>query len=146
MKYTALFAMASAATAAETSTDDADYLGTTLWAVEGLKGFQQGFYHEFYKEYLPEDEMHCISKDDVISMSHFYEKGTHYTEFLDPTKMSDDMTLLTDGGKLAADLMNCHFEQPALDIMSFCMKDDACTFTTLQANLKEDRGIFTIIG
>ena len=59
---------------------------------------------------------------------------------------SKDIKVLTQGAEVAENLVStCHFEQPMVDLMTFCeSKADPCTISNILDNLKKD--MFVLMG
>jgi argininosuccinate lyase len=58
---------------------------------------------------------------------------------------TQDFALATSGMEIAEDVMACHFEKSAYDLMTFCSSDaTACTMSKLMENLSKN--MFVIMG
>ena len=58
---------------------------------------------------------------------------------------TNDFALATSGMQIAEDVMACHFEKSAYDLMTFCSEDKtACSMSKLMENLSKN--MFVIMG
>eukprot|EP00356_Strombidium_inclinatum_P002606 CAMPEP_0170478686 /NCGR_PEP_ID=MMETSP0208-20121228/172_1 /TAXON_ID=197538 /ORGANISM="Strombidium inclinatum, Strain S3" /LENGTH=177 /DNA_ID=CAMNT_0010750983 /DNA_START=49 /DNA_END=582 /DNA_ORIENTATION=- len=134
-----MFALATAASAIQLKEEEQSnqVLQTTVWGIEGFKGFYDGFYHDFYHTKMDDNEKQCLDDDTVTKMADIFEIAMNPTTF--------DMGILSEGSQVFSDIMACHFEKPVFDLLAFCKDDaEACTIPVLTENLSKN--VFSLIG
>ncbi len=139
MKFYSAFALATAASAVKLTGEEEPnkILDTTVWGIEGFKGFYDGFYHDFYHQKMSDDEKQCLDDSTVLKISHLFETALNPTTF--------DMSVIGEGSQVFSDIMACHFEKPVLDVMSFCKSSpEDCQIAKMTENLSKN--VFLLVG
>ena len=107
-------------------------------AIEGAKGFYDGYHLGLYKHSSSAMEK-CLNKETTDNMEHLVE------QVMDFEKLSQNMfSLMGEGTEIWQDLNACHFQDPALDVMSHCATTDNCGMPKMMANLQKN--MFVLMG
>ena len=146
MKFFTLAALAAAAPSAnahllvqETNTDG------TMWMVEGVKGFYDGYYKAFYKT-VSSDMDKCLNDETMQNMAKL--SGI----VMDPmaalgniANVQEDFNIFGEVAEVFQDLSVCHFEESVFDIIGECTANpDACAMPKLTENLTKN--MFVLVG
>ena len=116
------------------------------WYVEGMKGYYDGYYKQFYKKREDASMSTCLDETTTQNMVTWGTIMLHPSFLTDNIfNFSNDFTLATEGMQVMEDVMACHFEKSAYDLMTFCSADaTACTMSKLLENLSKN--MFVIMG
>ena len=143
-----LFACVIAMTAASTPRvyDTESMTKNTAWAIDGMKGFYDGYYSSFYKGALPKNMEKCLNEDsikDIVEAEKILmDPLSIFTQIVD---INRDMKEFQVFASVFENLSNCHFEESVFDIFSMCTKSPGdCMFNKLLENLTKTA--FVLVG
>merc|ERR1711907_83598 len=151
MKFYQLAALATVSEAAyltpkvESTPEVQGMVDQTMWFVEGVKGFYDGYYKALYKTKSPDMEA-CLNEETAKNMAKL--EGL----MLDPmhamteiANIQEDFNLFGEMAEVFENLSKCHFEESAFDIMGMCTKDpEACMLPKLTENMSKQ--MFVLVG
>ena len=108
------------------------------YRIAGIKGFHEGFNKAFYKTRTADDD--CLDDATVDNIAIFTGMVMHPADALSNiTDVANDFNLFAEGAEVLENFSGCHFEGPAIEIMSFCSANpDACAITALMENLTKN--------
>ena len=142
-----LFAAIVAMTAATPRVYDEDAMTkNTAWAIDGVKGFYDGYYSSFYKGALPQNMENCLNKDSISSIVEaekiLMDPLSIFTKIID---INRDMKEFQTFASVFENLSQCHFEESAFDIFTMCTHNPGdCMFNKLLENLTKN--MFVLVG
>ena len=152
MKYTQLLAIAALFTTAHAEEElpeiegvDHDEEMKTMWYVDGIKGFYDGYYKSFYKHSISGEMKECLNNETIGNMIRFHQVLTHPLDLFKPENFGNDFNLLTEGTQILTDLHECKFFETFGDIKAQCAEDpDKCAMGQITQNLSKN--MFVLIG
>ena len=116
------------------------------WYVEGMKGYYDGYYKQFYKKREDASMASCLDETTTTNMVNWGTIMLHPSYLTDNImNFTNDFALATEGMQIAEDIMACHFEKSAYDLMTFCSADATrCTMSKVMENLSKN--MFVLMG
>ena len=151
MKFFQLAALAAVSEAAyltpkvESTPEVQGMVDQSMWAIEGVKGFYDGYYKALYKRATPDMEK-CLNEETAKNIA------TLEGLVLDPVgalgKIADiqnDFNLFGEMAEVFENLSQCHFEESVFDIIGMCAADpEACLMPKLTENVSKQ--MFVLVG
>ena len=145
MKFFNLAALAAVSTTEATLLVQDAQSDNTMWMVEGVKGFYDGYYKAFYKS-VSSDMDKCLNDETMQNMAKL--SGM----IMDPmaalgniANIQEDFNVFGEVAEVFQDLSVCHFEESVFDIMGKCGQDpEACAMPKLTENLTKN--MFVLVG
>ena len=123
MRFTFACVIAFAAAHTPRVFDTNAMTSTTTWAIDGVKGFYDGYYSSFYKSSLPQNMQTCLNEDgikDIVEVEKIMmDPLSIFTQIAD---ISGDMKRFQVFAGVFENLSDCHFEESIFDIITFCTK------------------------
>ena len=146
MKFYTLLALFGAAVAKEETEIVISKEAAIKDQLDGAKSFYDGYYKAFY---------HASSKDETLSkcmddatIDNMIQLGKIMKDPLSMFELKNikaDMNLFGEAAQVAADLSECHFEQPFFDIWTMCTEDkEACAMPKLTENMTKNMFVFVV--
>ena len=123
-----------------------DFKATTIWFVEGVKGYHEGFEKAFYKTSEGSTHADCLNDETVNNMATFLALYSNPAQvFKKITNIQEDFTMFADAAEIFENVSKCRFEGPALDIVHQCAtQKDSCTLQKFLENLTKN--MFVLVG
>ena len=121
-------------------------LENTKWWVDGMKGYYDGYYRNFYKTRESEDMANCLDMETTNNIVKWGNVVAHPMDIMsNVANLTEDFNLFAEGAEIMENVSKCHFEQSAFDLMHMCTQDpEACTMTKLMNNVTT--GMFILMG
>ena len=140
MKF-ATIALAAATVQAEDAARE-----NTLWYVDGVKGYHEGFYKAFYKSSNHQENDKCLDDETIDSITEWGNiMMDPVTAMGNMANMTADINAMTDGMEIFENMQTCRFEGPMYDILHVCKKEpEACTMKKIGENLTKN--MFVLVG
>lgn len=132
MKTTSLLALAALMYGAEATTPavqeeeisdltpEEQVRENTMWYIDGVKGFYDGFYRSFYKRHMSEEQMQCLDDSTIENIVTFRSILKNPFTIFKPAEIKNDFNLLAEGTEVLGNVAQCNFEGPWFDILTFC--------------------------
>ena len=118
----------------------------TLWLVEGVKGYHDGFTNAFYKQSGHGRDTECLNDETIDNMVKLNEALSNPVALIkNVTNIQEDFTYFADAAEVVENLGKCRFEGVPFDILHVCASDKtACTPTKFLENLTKN--MFVLVG
>ena len=122
-----------------------DQLKDTIWYIDGLKGYYEGFHKALYKQNGSPSEK-CLNDETIKNISSFQKKMIDPLAALaDVSNIQEDFNMFARMAEIMENLSICRFEESPIDIMTFCTTDATkCTPQKLSENMSKN--MFVLIG
>ena len=118
----------------------------TMWYVEGVRGWHEGFYKSLYKTGHVSMDDGCLDQKTIDNLSVYTDiLADPLSIFTNIANVEEDFNLFGDGAEIMENLSKCKFEGPAFDIIHMCTANpEACVMKTLMDNLTKN--MFVLVG
>ena len=151
MKFFQLAALAAVSEAAyltpnvQSTPEVKGMVDQSMWAIEGVKGFYDGYYKALYKRASPDMEK-CLNEETAKNIAKLESIVLDPVAFVgNIANIQEDFNLFGEMAEVFENLSKCHFEESAFDILALCSASpEACMMPKLSENMTKQ--MFVLVG
>ena len=118
----------------------------TMWYIDGLRGYHEGFTKAFYKStHSKKINDECLDDTTIDNVTKFQAVFTDPTSLMSFTNLQNDFNLFAEGAEIMENFSACKFEAPMLDLMLMCSGEEKpCAMSVILENMTKN--MFVMIG